>query len=120
MCDFDLEPCDLWRMSEVKKCRKLHRCDCCHGPINAGSHYWILFSACDGEASKEKECDQCHEMAEAFSDHDGHCRSVPSYMVELISNCIWEDRSDPKVQQYKLWLNQVEMRGVTWEEREAR
>lgn len=111
MCYIDLDPCEVWKVTEVQKCRKRHVCQGCYTQIPVGSHYWKIFTIYDGHASEEKECDSCHAIFEEFAAEDGHTRSVPSYMAELIGECVYEDVDDPKNLRYLKMLEEMSARG---------
>lgn len=90
MCDIgDLEPCEVWSERTVKA-RKSHVCSCCGGAINPGEHYTKHFSVYEGDVTSEKMCSHCTEASEEFMEVH-HTRGCPSYMPDLISDCIHEE-----------------------------
>ncbi len=95
MCYIDLDPCEVWDETVVKAARKLHRCHCCGGPILPSKPYVKHFFIIDGQATFEKMCMTCDRMSKRFQDDHGQ-RSNPSFMPELLADCISEDDDGSK------------------------
>lgn len=111
MCDIDLESCAVFDETTVKKARKEHQCDCCGGPIPKGASYLKHFSVFDGSVTTEKQCPACTEMVAEFRKHHGQY-SNPSYMPELLQQCIDSERGEDEamVRKWEGELNAMRQR----------
>jgi hypothetical protein len=90
VCNVELESCSTFKETVIKAARKNHTCDCCSGPINKGEKYLKHFSVFDGHVSLEKQCSPCTNMVQEFYRVHGQY-SNPSYMPQLLRECIAED-----------------------------
>lgn len=61
-CDYDYDPPEFGSINNVKRARKVHRCDECSGPIFAGESYQRLVGVWDGRFDEYKECAACLNM----------------------------------------------------------
>jgi hypothetical protein len=89
MCQIDLEPCEVWQETH-RRARKSHVCHCCGGSIDSGEVYIVHFSVSDGEVTTEKMCALCDLAAADFQQHH-KTRSNPSYMRELLEECLVDE-----------------------------
>jgi len=111
----DLDPCEVWKLTEIKKSRKAHRCNCCGTTIPKGSSYFRLFTVHEGEASSEKSCQACHVEAQEFAADHG-TRGTPSYMVELYQECVLGAEDEDDAESWAKWsqvLEDITTRGET-------
>lgn len=104
MCDIDLETCSVFSETQIKA-RKPHVCDCCGGPIKPGEHYQKHFSVFDGYPTSEKSCLACVEMTSEFTKVHGQY-SNPSYMPELLQECIDNERGEDEAMVQK-WTSEL-------------
>lgn len=94
MCEINLDPCDVWKVSRPKA-RKAHRCAACGGTIAPGTQYVRLFTLFDGEARDDASCAECWADNEAFGNADGHTMTAPGYFPELLRECVeWTEDDD--------------------------
>lgn len=93
MCDLDLEHTTVWDETIIKRARKDHECDCCGATIPKGDSYLKHFSVFDGDVTCEKQCNACTAMVEEFTKVHGQ-HSNPSYMPELLHECMQLERGD--------------------------
>ena len=92
MCIISLEPCQVWRETTARA-RKTHTCDCCGGRISYGDRYTSHFSVFDGEATYEKMCAPCLDVATHFQKLHRR-RGTPGSMRPLLEDCIADEGDD--------------------------
>lgn len=63
-CDIDDDPPSFWAVNRVKRARKPHKCDECHGPINIGEGYRRSIGVWEGDFLSFEECFLCEELRE--------------------------------------------------------
>lgn len=95
MCEINLEPCDVFQDTH-RRARKPHVCDCCGGAIDPGEVYIAHFSVMDGDITAEKMCALC-DLAAADFQQEHKTRSNPSYMRELLEECLVDETGQESV-----------------------
>ncbi len=61
-CDYDYGQPEFFNVLTIKRSRKEHRCDECHGPIFIGESYEKCAGKFDGEMFTHNECLVCREI----------------------------------------------------------
>lgn len=106
MCDIELEPCEIFQETQVKA-RKQHVCSCCGGLIKPGETYVKHFSLMDGDVTSEKSCAACVALAAEFKKVHG-TYSNPSFMPELLQDCIESEEYEGNTAMVEKWTKEIE------------
>lgn len=95
MCDIsdDSEPFEF-SCETKRKARKIHKCDCCRGPIAIKEVYLSHVSKFEGEMCCEKMCAACLADRDIFEKEHGFFTS-PSNTPDTYQDCV-DSRDDFK------------------------
>lgn len=88
MCVIELEPCEVWTVTKIKRARLPHECGCCGRTIEPGQGYTGVFSIFEGDRNYEKSCAQCWAAQEAFADAHAGTIGQPSGFTDLLDECM--------------------------------